>query len=245
LPWQVVAPSALPLATGWLEPSELEVADLGRLKQCWVDAAKRAVDAGFEAIEVHSAHGYLLHQFLSPLSNLRRDDYGGDRPGRMRFPLEVVDAVRRALPANVALLVRVSAVDGIEGGWSLEDTIAYASELVDRGADLIDCSSGGIASGSSSALPVPRPRGFQVPYAAAVREQVGVATMAVGLILDAHQAEAVLRDGQADLIAIGREFLRNPNWSLLAANELFGDTAGYSHWPRNWGWWLERRNVAS
>ncbi|MBI4290835.1 MAG: NADH:flavin oxidoreductase/NADH oxidase [Betaproteobacteria bacterium] len=241
-PWPIVAPSAVPLAPGWLEPQALEIGELRSLVSAWVDAAKRAVQAGFEAVEIHSAHGYLLHQFLSPISNRRGDAYGGDRSGRMRFPLDVVDAVRRALPPSVALFVRVSAVDGIEGGWALEDTVAYAIALRERGVDVVDCSSGGIASGSSSALPVPRRRGFQLPFAAEVRRRAGVASMAVGLIIEAQQAEAALAAGDADLIAIGRELLRNPNWSLLATNELLGD-AGYGHWPPCWGWWLERRRI--
>jgi 2,4-dienoyl-CoA reductase-like NADH-dependent reductase (Old Yellow Enzyme family) len=241
-PWPIAAPSAVPLAPGWLQPEALEIAELRSLVRAWVEAAKRAVQAGFEAVEIHSAHGYLLHQFLSPISNRRSDAFGGDRSGRMRFPLEVVDAVRRALPPGVALFVRVSAVDGIEGGWELEDTVAYALALRERGVDVVDCSSGGIASGSASALPVPRRRGFQLPFAAEVRRRAGVATMAVGLIIDAQQAEAALAAGDADLIAIGREFLRNPNWSLLAANELLGD-AGFGHWPPYWGWWLERRRI--
>lgn len=243
-PWPIVAPSALPLGPGWLEPHALELVDLRLLKRAWVDAAKRAAQAGFEALEIHSAHGYLLHQFLSPISNRRGDAYGGDRSGRMRFPLEVVDAVRRALPPSMALLVRVSAVDGIEGGWALEDTVAYAVALRERGVDVVDCSSGGIATGSASTLPVARRRGFQLPFAAEIRRRAEVATMAVGLILEAQQAEAALAAGDADLIAIGREFLRNPNWALLANNELLGDS-GYRHWPPNWGWWLERRRIES
>jgi len=243
-PWPIVAPSAEPLGPGWLKPHALEVAELRSIERAWVEAAKRAVQAGFEAVEIHSAHGYLLHQFLSPISNTRGDAYGGDRSGRMRFPLEVVDAVRRALPPSVALLVRVSAVDGIEGGWTIEDTVAYAVALRERGVDVVDCSSGGIATGSASTLPVARRRGFQLPFAAEVRRRAGVATMAVGLILEARHAEAALAAGDADLIAVGREFLRNPNWPWLATNDLLGDS-GYRHWPPYWGWWLERRRIES
>lgn len=239
--WPVVGPSALPVDPGWLLPSELGVEEMGELKEAWVTSARFAVQAGFEAIEIHSAHGYLLHQFLSPLSNRRSDAYGGDRGARMRFPLEVVTAVREALPDDLPLLVRVSAVDGVEGGWDLPDTLAYAAELRDRGVDVIDCSSGGML-GSATASPVSRRPGYQVPFASAARHSLGIKTMAVGLIFDAEQAEQVLRNGDADLVAVGREFLVNPNWALSAAVKLLGKR-GYAHWPANAGWWVSRRTI--
>lgn len=239
--WPVVAPSALAVAPGWLLPSELSVDEMGKLRDTWVAAARLAVRAGFRAIEVHSAHGYLLHQFLSPLANRRTDAYGGDRESRMRFPLDVVTAVREAVPNDLPLLVRVSAVDGIEGGWDLADTIAYAAALRDRGVDVVDCSSGGMLR-SATASPMSRQPGYQVSFSSAVRRAVGIKTMAVGLILGAEQAEHVLRNDDADLVAVGREFLVNPNWALAASTELLGEQ-GYEHWPENAGWWISRRTI--
>ena len=185
----------------------------------WAAAARRAVDAGFDVIEIHAAHGYLLASFLSPVSNTRNDRYGGDRAGRMRLPLEIVEAVRREMPEAMPLFVRVSAVDGAQNGWNLDDTVAFARELKERGVDVIDCSSGGI-SGSSTAAQVPRSLGFQVPYAERVRKDANVASMAVGIILEARQAEAILQNGQADLIAVGRQSQFNPNIAQHWAHDL-------------------------
>jgi len=185
----------------------------------WAQAARNAVKAGFDVIEIHTAHGYLLASFLSPISNTRNDEYGGDRAGRMRLPLEIVEAVRREMPVTMPLFVRVSAVDGARDGWSLDDTVAFARELKARGIDVVDCSSGGI-SGSATAAQVPRGLGFQVPYAERVRREVGIATMAVGIILEAEQAEAILQNGQADLIAIGRQSQFNPNIAQHWAHDL-------------------------
>ena len=166
----------------------------GRWCGTWANAARNAVAAGFDTIEIHTAHGYLLASFLSPISNTRNDEYGGDRNGRMRLPLEIVEAVRREMPDTMPLFVRVSAVDGAQNGWNLDDTVAFARELKARGVDVIDCSSGGI-SGSATAAQVPRGLGFQVPYAERVRKEVGIASMAVGIILEAEQAEAILAEG--------------------------------------------------
>lgn len=240
-PWEIVAPSALPLDEGWLVPRSLERDDMKKLLGDWVAAAKRAADAGFEVVEVHAAHGYLLHSFLSPLSNRRKDAYGGDREGRSRFPLEVIEAVRRAWPTDKPLFVRLSAVDGLEGGWDLEDTIWLARRLKDIGVDVIDCSSGGLA-GSATAARVKRYPGFQLPMAEAVRREAGMPTMAVGLILQGSQAEQALAAGQADIIAVGREALANPNWPLEALAEVEGKKPeSYRRWPQQAGWWLERR----
>jgi 2,4-dienoyl-CoA reductase-like NADH-dependent reductase (Old Yellow Enzyme family) len=238
-PWQVAAPSALALDEGWLVPHELSVAEIGALQQAWRDAARRALDAGFEVLELHSAHGYLGHEFLSPLSNRRSDAYGGDLAGRMRFTLELAQAVRAAWPADKPLFVRLSSVDGIEGGWTLEDTVVLARELAARGVDVIDCSSGGLA-GSATAAKIKRSPGFQVPYAERVRRDAGVKTMAVGLILEPAQAEAILAAGQADLIAVGREALYDPSWALHAEAAL-GLQGEFESWPVQAGWWLERR----
>ncbi len=239
-PWPVVAPSPSAQADGWPVPRELDLVDLAGLTGAWRRAARRALDAGFEVIELHCAHGYLLHQFLSPLSNQRRDGYGGDRAGRCRFPLEVVEAVRAVWPADKPMFVRISATDWIAGGWTLEDSVAFARDLRERGVDVVDCSSGGMTGASTTALPIPRDPGFQVPFAATVRREAGVATMAVGLILDGVQAETILRDGQADLVAIGREALADPNWPLRAQQQLVG-AADFTSWPVQAGWWLTRR----
>ena len=195
--------------------------------------------AGFDTIEIHTAHGYLLASFLSPISNTRNDEYGGDRKGRMRLPLEIVEAVRREMPETMPLFVRVSAVDGAENGWNLDDTVAFAAELKARGVDVIDCSSGGI-SGSATAAQVPRGLGFQVPYAERVRKEVGIASMAVGIILEAQQAEAILENGQADLIAVGRQSQFNPNIAQHWAHDL-GLNRKFEDWTPEFGWWLEKR----
>jgi 2,4-dienoyl-CoA reductase-like NADH-dependent reductase (Old Yellow Enzyme family) len=237
--WPVVAPSSIALDTGWLTPHALTREDIGELKDHWRAAAQRALAAGFEVIEMHSAHGYLSHEFLSPLSNKRDDEYGGSLANRMRFTLETAETIRAVWPEDRPMFVRVSAVDGIEGGWSIEDTVALARELKARGVDVIDCSSGGLM-GSATAARVKRGPGFQVPFAEQVRRDAGLKTMAVGLILDGPQAEAILQAGQADLIAIGREALYDPNW-LLHAESALGVTGEFESWPQQYGWWLTRR----
>jgi 2,4-dienoyl-CoA reductase-like NADH-dependent reductase (Old Yellow Enzyme family) len=238
--WPIVAPSAIPLDRGWLVPTELSISDLHALKEAWRRAAERALSAGFEIVEIHSAHGYLLHEFLSPLSNRRTDAYGGDFEGRTRFPLEIAEIVRTTWPKDKAVFVRVSAVDGIDGGWTLEETVAFARELKARGVDLIDCSSGGIAGSATAGRAAPTTVGFQVPFAERVRREVGIPTMAVGLIVDAKQAEEVIQAGKADLIALAREALFDPNWPLHAAYAL-GLDKDFGHWPVQYGWWLNRR----
>jgi len=213
--WPIVSAVAEPMAPGYLVPAALSVSDIEKLVGEWATAAERAVEAGFEMIEIHNAHGYLVHQFLSPLANKRNDAYGGDFEGRTRFPLAIAEAIRKVIPKGMPLFVRVSAVDGMEGGWTLDDTVAYARELKTRGVDLIDCSSGGLV-GSATAARIKRTWGFQVPYAERVRREAGLMSMAVGLIIDPHSAESVLRSGGADLIAIGREALVNPSWPQMA-----------------------------
>ncbi|MES2538327.1 MAG: NADH:flavin oxidoreductase/NADH oxidase [Pseudomonadota bacterium] len=242
--WQTVSSSDLPLSDGWPAPRALAENELHDICDAFAAAARRAASAGFRMIELHSAHGYLLHQFLSPLANQRSDAYGGDFEGRMRFPLEVAQAMRRALPDDVVMSVRISSVDGLEGGWQLSDSIEYSRRLKALGVDLIDCSSGGIGGSATMAAASPyavkRGPGFQVPFADAVRREADIATIAVGLIVHGAQAEAVLRAGSADLIAIGREALYNPNWPLHAARAL-GIDPQFSAWPKQYGWWLARR----
>ncbi|MBM5802027.1 MAG: NADH:flavin oxidoreductase/NADH oxidase, partial [Cyanobacteria bacterium K_DeepCast_35m_m2_023] len=200
----------------------------------------RAARAGYDIVELHAAHGYLLAQFLSPISNQRQDHYCGDRAGRMRLPLEIVRSVRQVWPASKPLFVRVSALDGADG-WDLNDTVAFATALKALDVDVVDCSSGGL-TGLATAQPIPRRPGFQVPYAAAVRRQAGLKTMAVGLILDGPQAEAILEAGDADLIAIGRQALDDPHWPLHAARALDWD-ADFALWPPEYGWWLNKRKA--
>jgi 2,4-dienoyl-CoA reductase-like NADH-dependent reductase (Old Yellow Enzyme family) len=238
--WRIVAPSAVAMDEGWLMPVELTPAEMTELCEHFRRAALRAAEAGFGVVEVHGAHGYLLHSFLSPLSNRRNDAYGGDRAGRMRFPLEIVETVRAAWPKDRPMFFRTSSVDGIDGGWTLDDTVALARELKARDVDVIDCSSGGIA-GSATAARIARHPGFQVPFAERIKRDTGIKTMAVGLILEPQQAEAVLQHGQADLIAIGRQALYDPNWPLHAERALMGDAADFERWPVQAGWWLERR----
>jgi 2,4-dienoyl-CoA reductase-like NADH-dependent reductase (Old Yellow Enzyme family) len=213
--------------------------DIPYLLDCYRSAARRALDSGFDAIEIHAAHGYLLHSFLSPLSNGRQDRYGGDLQGRMRFPLEVAQAVRDVWPSSKPLLCRISSVDGVNTGWSLQDSIVFAEQLKLSGVDVIDCSSGGMNLESKDHL-VPRQPGFQGPFAAEIRARANVATMAVGLIQDASQANDFVRCGQADLVALARELLWNPNWPLHCAQALEKD-ANFEQWPLQYGRWLARR----
>ena len=243
-PWPTIAASAQGVDDHWQRPAEMTRADMDAVRDAFVAAARRADVAGFSIAEVHAAHGYLLHSFLSPLSNLRTDDYGGDLAGRTRFPLEVVAAVREVWPKRKPLFLRCSAVDDYEGGWRIEESVVLARAFKKLGVDVVDCSSGGIfdsATGAAKRMPrTPRVRGFQVPYAARIRRDAQLATMAVGMILDPRHAEAVLREGQADLVAFAREMLYDPNWPLHAATEL-GLDPSFERWPKQYGWWLTRR----
>jgi 2,4-dienoyl-CoA reductase-like NADH-dependent reductase (Old Yellow Enzyme family) len=238
-PWQPVAPSPDARVEGWLSPRALTVAEIQDLVRAYGEGARRCAEADFDIVEIHGAHGYLIHSFYSPLGNDRTDDYGGSRAGRMRFPLEVAEAVRAAWPVDKPLFFRMSCVDGEEGGWTIEDSIAFTRELALRGVDLIDCSSRGIGA-SPTARVLARVPGFQVPYADRIRRETGVPTMAVGLILKGRQAEDILRSGSADLVCVAREALYDPNWALHAVQEVGGD-ADWERWPPQYGWWLSRR----
>lgn len=239
--WQVVAPSPIAHDEGWPTPAELTLEDLQGLRDAWRQAAERALAAGFEIVEVHSAHGYLLHEFLSPLSNRRSDAYGGSLENRMRFPLEVIEAVRSVWPEDKPLFVRVSATDWVENGWTPEDTVAYAARARALGVDVIDCSSGGMATPPGAIKAGP---GFQVPFARRVRKEADIATMAVGQITEPQLAEAVVAEGHADLVAIGREALYNPQWPHHAFRALGGDRLDFSAWPVQSGHWLRNRERA-
>ncbi len=240
--WSIVAPTEAPIGDGWLKPRPLQKGDLDNVKKAFVSAVRRAHGAGFEIVELHSAHGYLLHTFLSPLTNTRSDEYGGSLDNRMRFPLEVASAVREEWPKGKPLFVRVSSIDDVEGGWSVEDTIVFAKKLKSVGVDVIDCSSGGIMGSATAAtkMLLPRVPGFQLPFSEKVRKEADIATMAVGLILTPQQAEEALQSGRADLIAIGREALYDPNWPAHAAATLGADPE-FQRWPVQYGWWLTRR----
>jgi 2,4-dienoyl-CoA reductase-like NADH-dependent reductase (Old Yellow Enzyme family) len=217
-PWPTVSASAVPVAPGWPTPHALTVDELAEVREAFVAATRRSLAAGFDVVEVHAAHGYLLNQFLSPLTNRRDDEYGGSREDRMRFPLEVVEAVRAAWPDDRPLFVRVSSVDGSRDGVTLEDTLAFARELKARGVDAIDTSGGGLGGGWHH----PIGYGYQVPHAARIRAEADIATMAVGLIVDARQAEAIVEQGFADLVAVAREAQDDPNFAARAARELTG-----------------------
>jgi 2,4-dienoyl-CoA reductase-like NADH-dependent reductase (Old Yellow Enzyme family) len=214
--WIAVAPSAVPYAEGDPVPAALDGAGLARIRDAFVAAARRAERAGIDVVEIHMAHGYLLNEFLSPLSNRREDAYGGGFEGRTRFPLEVFDAVRAALPPSLPVGVRVSATDWVDGGWALEDTVAFAGLLAARGCAFVDVSSAGIS---------PRQRiesrpGLHVPFARAVRHGANLPAIAVGLITEPAHADAIVADGDADLVALARAFLWNPRWAWHAAAAL-------------------------
>jgi 2,4-dienoyl-CoA reductase-like NADH-dependent reductase (Old Yellow Enzyme family) len=236
--WRGVAPSPVLFKPGSPEPIEMDQAMIVAAIAAHVDAARRSLDAGFEVLEIHGAHGYLIQQFLSPITNKRTDGYGGDIQGRMRFCLELIEAVRAAWPADRPLFFRASCVDGRGGAWDMDDTVALAHELKGRGVDVIDCSSGGIEGPLTLAV-VPRVPGYHVPFAERIRREVAMPTMAVGLIREAAQAEGYLQAGQCDLIALARELMWNPNWPAHAAQAL--GAPGLDLLPRPYAWWLSRR----
>jgi 2,4-dienoyl-CoA reductase-like NADH-dependent reductase (Old Yellow Enzyme family) len=214
--WLPVAPSPIAFGEGYATPHELSKSEIATLVTRFVEATRRALAAGFKVIEIHMAHGYLLHEFLSPLSNYRKDEFGGDLEGRMNFPLQVAQAVRKSWPSELPLFVRISASDWAEGGWDLEQSIKFVRKLREMEIDLIDCSSGGNIRG----VKIPLGPGYQVPFASAIRKEAGIATGAVGLITEPQQAEDILQRGDADAIIMARAFLKDPYWPLHAANVL-------------------------
>ncbi|MET0530107.1 MAG: NADH:flavin oxidoreductase/NADH oxidase [Microvirga sp.] len=211
--WQTEAPSAVPYAAGENAPTALDKERLAQLRDAFAEAARRSARLGIDAVQIHVAHGYLLHQFLSPLSNKREDEYGGSLENRMRFPLEVFDAVRAAFPAEKSVTVRVSGTDWAEGGWTIEETVAFAQALEARGCGAMHVSSGGL----TPAQRIPVGPNYQVPLARAVKQATGMPVIAVGLITDFVQAEAILATGDADLIALARAILYDPHWPWHAA----------------------------
>lgn len=240
--WRRMGPSALMPAPGWSPPEVMTTQDIDRAVHAFVQATVRAERVGFDVVELHFGHGYLVASFLSPVSNQRQDGYGGSLEGRMRLALRIAREVRAQWPAHKPLFCRLSCVDGALGGWGLDDTVQLARALKAQGVDVIDCSSGGLSE-QGAALPVARGLGFQLPFAQRVRHDAEVMTQAVGMIVDARQAEAIVREGQADLVAIAREALFDPYWPLHAQAELDPDP-DYRDWPLRHGVWLAKRHPA-
>jgi 2,4-dienoyl-CoA reductase-like NADH-dependent reductase (Old Yellow Enzyme family) len=224
--WQPLAPSAVPFASGHPVPKALTRDEMKEIEVQFRSAARRALAAGFRVVEVHMAHGYLLHEFLSPLVNRRRDEYGGALENRLRYPLQVAKAVREEWPDALPLFVRISATDWVEGGWDIDQSVIFARQLKEIGVDLIDCSSGFAVPDE----PVPFGPGFQVPFAARIRAEAGISSGAVGLITEPFQAEQIVATGQADVVLLGRQMLRDPYWPLHAAKALHVDVP----WPNQY-----------
>lgn len=221
--WQVVAPSAIPFMSDSLVPIELTLGEIQSIIKAFTQATKRALEADFKVLEIHSAHGYLLHEFLSPLSNLRKDNYGGSFENRIRFLLEVVTAVREVWPDDYPLFVRISATDWAEKGWSIEDSVQLSIQLKAKGVDLVDCSSGG----NAGSVFIPAGPGYQTAFAERIRLDAKIATGAVGMIVSPAQADHIIRTKQADMVLLAREMLRNPYFPLAAARELNQEV----NWP--------------
>jgi len=224
--WEVSAPSPIAFSPDYLKPREMSTQDIAKVTEAFVKATARALQAGFEVVEIHSAHGYLLHEFLSPLSNQRTDNYGGNLENRMRLTLQVAAAVRSSWPTHLPVFTRISATDWAEGGWDLEQSIILSQKLKDIGIDLMDVSSGGLVPHAK----IPLHPGYQVPFSAAIRERAGIATGAVGLITAPEQAEQIVATGQADMVLLAREMLRDPYWPLHAAKVLGAEVA----WPKQY-----------
>jgi 2,4-dienoyl-CoA reductase-like NADH-dependent reductase (Old Yellow Enzyme family) len=224
--WQTVAPSAIPFHETDIPPREMSIAEIEAMVQAFKDAAARALKAGYKVLEIHAAHGYLINEFLSPLTNQRTDVFGGSFENRCRFLLQIIDAIQTVWPSTLPVFVRISASDWATGGWTIEDSVKLAALLQGKDIDLIDCSSGGaVPDAKITAAP-----GYQVPFAAAVKKQTGMLTGAVGIITHAQQAEDILQQQQADLIIIAREFLRDPYFALHAAKQLGDDI----EWPKQY-----------
>lgn len=231
--WDVVAPSAIPFNAGDPSPIALDLEGIAAIQRAFAEGARRAIAAGFKIIEIHSAHGYLLHEFLSPLSNRRTDQYGGALENRCRMTIEVARVLRRVMPDSMPLFVRISSTDWAEGGWEIEQSIELAKCLKQSGVDLMDCSSGALIPG----VKVPLGPGFQVPFAAALRERARMATGAVGMITEAAQANEIIESGKADLVFLAREMLREPYWALKAEQALGAEPS----WPVQYGYAVKRR----
>lgn len=237
--WQPVGASALPLGEGWLEPRKLSAEDCTQIATDFANAAMRALAAGFEVIEIHMAHGYLLQSFLSPLSNFRDDAFGGSLETRMALPVLVAEEVRRVIPESTPLFARLSCIDGTDDGWSMDDSVALSRKLKTAGVDVIDCSSGGNSPKGATNSNLKRGPGYQADFAKRIRHEAQLMTQAVGFIRTGRFAEQLLQEQKADIIAVGRQYLYNPNWALHAAEEL-GLTGNFENWPEQYAWWLEK-----
>jgi 2,4-dienoyl-CoA reductase-like NADH-dependent reductase (Old Yellow Enzyme family) len=240
-PWDIAASSSIPFDEGWPAPHSMTVDDIDGVVEDYRKAFRRAREAGFDVVELHCAHGYLLHSFLSPIANNRNDEYGGSLANRMRLPVRLAAIMREEWPAELPVFVRISSVDGVDIGWSIDDSVEFAKALKQVGVDVVDCSSGGMKLPRGNSL-VSRTPGFQVPFAEKIQREAGVPTVAVGLIREVQFAEQVLREGKATLIALGRELLWNPNWPAQAALEM-GCDPEWLHWPAQYAWWLKRRVI--
>ena len=248
--WKTVAPSSIALAEGWQVPKALEKEEIDDLVLSYVKSAKLAIEAGFQVLEIHAAHGYLLHSFLSPISNKRNDEYGGTLEERAKILKDIAVEIRNNISDTVPLFCRISAVDGQKNGWELNDSISLSKILAEVGIDVIDCSSGGIAGrprfaanddGSLLKSNLDRGLGFQVPYSNEIKKNTTIKTMAVGVIVDPEQAENILIEEKADLIAMGRELMYNPFW-LLHAGQVLGVDPNYNLWPEQYRWGVNRRS---
>jgi NADPH2 dehydrogenase len=243
-PWPTIGPSAIAPGAAWPVPRAMDEADMNRVREAFVNAARRALRVGFEEIELHMAHGYLLHSFVSPISNKRNDAYGGSLEGRMKFPLEVLRAVRAVLPKGMPLGARISATDWMDGGLTGDDSVLWVKAMKEAGLDFVCISSGGV----TAEVRTPTTPGYNVPIAEQVRRETGIATRAVGLIATARQAEAIIAEGKADMIALGRAMLEDPHWAWMAAKELGADVARPNQYlraaPKMWPGAAYRDNAA-
>ncbi len=239
-PWQAIAPSAIPYADGWPTPNEMTGDDIQRVIAAFASAASRAVTAGFKFIEIYAAHGFLVHQFLSPIANTRSDEWGGSIEGRSRFGVEVAKAIRAAIPDGIPLSFRLSATDWVDGGLEVVDTIESAKALKAAGVDMIDCSTGGIG-GRERPRRMELAQGFQAPFAGQIKQAADIQTMAVGFLWDAAMCETIIGSGQADMVALARELLLDPNWPNRVAAQL-GVDQHHDLWPEEAGWWLMKRD---
>ena len=239
-PWPIWGPSPVAAREGCQVPLEMTHAMIDEVQEAFMRSAALADQAGFDVLELHGGHGYLIHSFLSPIANRRTDAYGGTLERRMRFALETVKRVRTRWPAHKPLFFRASVIDGVANGWNMDDTIALAIALKERGVDVIDTSSGGIEGTSSNSVPIARVPGYHVPYSASIRLETAMLTLTVGLIRVPEHAEEILQSGSADLVAIGREALYDPFWAVHAAQAL-GCDANFDAWPHQYAWWLRAR----
>lgn len=238
-PWQTYSASAIPWGENWHIPKEMDEKDMEKVRNDFLSAAERAEKCGFEVLEMHNAHGYLLQSFLSPIANQRKDQYGGSLENRMRFPLSVAKVLREFWPKEKPMFVRISSVDGIDGGFTIEEAVEYAKELKTLGVDVIDCSSGG----QPGTMNLRSSLGYQVPFAREIKHGADIKTMAVGFIVDAQQANKIVEEGSADFVALAREALNNPQWFFQAEQELrqTSETNPFKEWPVQSAFWLEKR----